>query len=215
MPARRPHELGRLITVHRPWHPLGWLILAVLPVPFAVWAAVADPGPLIGLAILIGFGIPWVYGLSEWFLLQHRVHEHGIVCRTDLPWTYTYVIPFYTVDPDAIVVRDRHRIPRGEWRAAGRQERENPLLPRALTLDGLDPTPARRLAKGQLTWAEAGPSVVDVPGSRAETPARTVVWRISFRHPESARDELVEIVRDSHRTYPYQQPIAPDGNSER
>lgn len=214
MPARRPPELGRLITVYRPRHPLGWLILAVLPVPFAVFAAVADPGPLIGLGILFGLGIPWVYGLSEWFLLQHRVHEHGIVVRTDLPWTYTYVVPFYTVDPDAIFVRERLRIPRGALRAAPRQQRENPLLPEALVLDGLCPSLARKLAKGTLTWADTGPSVVEMPGSRAEVPASTVVWRMSVRHPKRSREQLVEIVRASHRTYPYQQPIRPRGAGE-
>lgn len=207
MHGRRPHELGRVIAVYRPRHPLGWLWLAVLPVPFALWASVADPGPLIGLAILVGFGIPWVYGLSEWFLLQHRVHEHGLVFRTDLPWTYTYVVPFFTVDPEAVVVRDRHRIRRGELRAAARQERQTPLLPKTVVFRGLDPVIARKLAKGKLTWAEAGPSVIEMPGSRAEMRARTVAWSMSVRHPDHTRERLADVVRASHRTYPYQRPI--------
>lgn len=213
MHGRRPHELGQLVTVYRPRTPLSWLVLAILPVAFAGSAAVLDPGPLIGLAILVGFGIPWVYGLSEWFLLQHRVYEHGIVFRTDLPWTYTYVVPFHTVNTDAIAVRDRHRIPRGELRAAPRQQRENPMVPQSVVFRGLIPTAARQLAKGKLSWAEAGAGVIEIGGSRAEMPSRTVGWRMSVRQPERVREELAEVIRASHRTYPYEQPIEPGGRA--
>lgn len=152
MRGRRPEELGRLITIFRPRHPLGWLWLTALPVPFAVWAAV----------------------------------------------------------PDGTVIRERHRVPRGELRAAPPEERQNPLLPQTVLFRGLESTAARWLAKGSLSWADAGASVIEMAGSRAETRAQTAPWTLSVRDPESAREQLTQVITASHRRYPYQRPVGPD-----
>lgn len=52
-----PTELGQLVDSHRPLNPvLGWAIVAALSLPLAVMATFMAPGPLVGLAILAGFG---------------------------------------------------------------------------------------------------------------------------------------------------------------
>jgi hypothetical protein len=191
-PRRRlPDELGKLVAVERPRHPVGWIVLGVLPVPFALFAAFGPPGPLVGLATLLGLALPLAYGFAEWFFLQHRIYEHGIVFRTDLPGTYKCVVPFATVDPDQIEVAPRRRTPRGEFEIAPRHERHHPLLEETLRFPGLTPYLAHDLAKRKLTWEEAA--------SFRPTPD-TVRWQISVRAPEAKRHLLADTVRRSRAT---------------
>lgn len=39
----------------------------------------------------------WTYGFGEIVLLEHRLHEHGIVFRSAVPGTPIYVVPHATV----------------------------------------------------------------------------------------------------------------------
>lgn len=199
-PRRRlPDELGALVAVHRPHHWLGWLVPAVVAVPFALLFALGPPGPLVGLVLLLMLGLPTAYILAEWFLLQHRVYEHGIVFRTELPGTHCYLVPFATVDPDRIEIEPPSRVPKGEFRITPGQVRQNPLAPSTLRFPGLHPDTARKLAKRKISWQEAA------------DPARPggVVWEASFRDPEVMRQVLSEAIRHA-QTIPSTRPREAD-----
>ncbi|MFE9340136.1 hypothetical protein [Streptomyces sp. NPDC007063] len=152
-----PEELGELIEVHRPHHPVGWILPLGVSVPIAVLFAVGPPGPLVGLTVFATTFVPLLYMFAEWFLLEHRVHENALVLRTVLPGTYTYVVPLPGVDPARIGVAPRARMPKDATAAprVDRRFRHNPLLKEVVGFTGLDPEPARELAKGKISWDEA------------------------------------------------------------
>lgn len=201
--TRLPAELGDLIEVHRPVRPLlAWAFLVVLSTPFAVMAAVMPPGPLIGLCIFIGFLVPFTYMFAEWILLQQRIYRHGIVFRSVLG-APKFVIPFYTVQPDRIEIKERHQVPKGEFGLAERHHRESPFVQSSVHLTGLHPKYARKLAKGKVAWDDAGSKVQTVGDDRARAPQDVVRWRASFRDPEHYRELLSDAVLASQRTVPY------------
>lgn len=203
---RLRNEVGDLVTVHRPFNPLlAWGLLGVISSPFAILAALGPPGPLVGLALFFGFLLPLSYMFGEWILLQHRIYEHALVFRS-IPGLRTYVVPFYTVAPDRVVVTERHRVPRGEFQLARRQHRECPVVESSIGLVGLHPKLANRLAKGKLAWHEAGSRTVTHDRLTEGGDGATVVaWQASFRHPERYCQLLRDAVTASHRVRPYHQ----------
>ncbi|RII13737.1 hypothetical protein DSC45_22550 [Streptomyces sp. YIM 130001] len=125
-----PGELGGALRVFRPHRVAGWILPGVPAVPLVLLAAVGPPGPPVGLGTLLLLGVPPLHGFAEWFLRQHRVHEHGLVPRTERHGTYTYVIPFAAIDADSSAVFPRTRIDRDDaWaERASLRWRHNPLL---------------------------------------------------------------------------------------
>ncbi len=199
-----PAELGRLVDVHRPLHPAtGWGFLALLTLPFPVFAAVSAPGPLIGLAMLVAFGLVWTYGFGEIVLLEHRLHEHGIVFRSAVPGTPIYVVPHATVHPDSLTVGRRHK-PGGGVETPDRRFRQYPLVPTTVDLLGLHPADARRLGKGRLGWDDA-----------VGRPPRPVTqWSATYRDPEQHRASIRDTVHRSQQTQPYnRRPLPPTTGS--
>ncbi|MBA0053932.1 hypothetical protein E0L36_24695 [Streptomyces sp. AJS327] len=198
-----PAELGRAIHVDRPRHPAGWLGPLVFAAVFAIPAGFGPPGPLIGLLVLLLIGVPMVYGVSEWFLLQHRIHEHGLVLRTELPGTYAYVVPLSTIDPARVEVGTRTRFASDAPMAerASRSYRQNPLLRGTVIVEGLDPHPARQLAKRRIPWRVAAHENIP-PGPKR--------WELSTRDPEALRRRLVAAIHASHAVRPPDGP-GPDG----
>lgn len=199
---RRPPELGRLLAVHRPRHPLGWAILAAVPVPFPIIAALSEPGPAVGIAFLIVPGIPWLYALSGRLLLQHRIYEHGIVLRTDLPGN-SYCVPFYTVDPGRITVGGRHPPDDGLREPIDRRVRRNPLIAESIRFPGLDPAIARSLATGKVSWHEARHRTITLSGTTIKIPHQERMWAVTFTDAERHRRLLLDTVAASQRTYEY------------
>lgn len=187
-------ELGDLVAVHRPVNPLlAWGLLVALSSPVAVLFALGPPGPLVGLALFLGFLLPFTYMFGEWILLQHRIYQHGIVFRS-VPGLRTYVVPFSAVDPGEIEVVGRYRVPRGEFRLAQREHRECPVVETSIRIVGLRPQRAHRLAKGKLSWHDAG--------AEARAHDGLAAWQASFRDPERSCRLLRETVQASHRTHP-------------
>lgn len=205
MPFRRlPRELGDLVAVHRPFRPLvAWTMLVAVSLPFAILAALGPPGPLVGLALFLGFFLPLTYAFAEWLLLQHRIYRHGIVFRS-VPGLRTYVVPFYTVQPPRVDVTDRHRVPQGEFRLARRQHRECPAVQTSIRFTGLHPKLANRLAKRKIGWHEAGAQVVAHDRLTDGGDGKSVVeWQASFRDPEPKRQLLIDTVRNSQLSRPH------------
>ncbi len=76
--------------MHQPLHPaIGWGFLAVLTLPFPI--LLATDGLAWGLGMLVGLGLAWTDMFAERLLLQHRLHEHGLVFRS-IPGLRTYVV---------------------------------------------------------------------------------------------------------------------------
>lgn len=110
--------------------------------------------------------------------------------RTELPGAYCYVVPFSTVDPDRIEISEPRRTPKGEFRIADWQERQNPLSPSTLRFQGPHPQTARRLAKRKISWQEAtGPA-----------PLGVVEWQATFHRPEAMRRVLSDTIRRARTT---------------
>lgn len=196
-------DLGSLLSSHRPVPLLrGLAISAAFWLPFPVLALFTPAGPVVALVLLVLFGVP-TYFFGEWFFLQHRIYQHGLVTRS-FPGLPVYVIPFYTVDPDAFEVA-------GPWRrgaedpvraSAGRQLRATWFEP-TIWFSGLDPKHARRLAKGTIDWHTAGERF-EARGDRTVFVPKTATrWVLSYRDPDHHRTLLEQTVRASHHAYPY------------
>ena len=196
-----PPELGERIAVHHPVSPLlAWTFLVAISSPFAILAAVGPPGPVVGLGIFALFLVPLTYGLTEWLLLRHEVFEHGIVFAS-IPTMRRYVVPFSTVHPDSVDIRDRFRVPRGELHIAQPQHRETPFAQQSTTFTGLNAADARKIAKGRLSLAEV---LQESGGNSHLDHGREVTrWRASSRDPETNRHLLVETIRTSQAAISY------------
>lgn len=197
------HDLGRLVHSHRPVPMIcAFAISAVFCLPFPVLALFTPAGLVVAAVLLVLFAIP-TYFFGEWFLLQHRIHEHGLVSRS-LPGLPVYVIPYYTVNPDTLEVAGpwRRRSDEPVLASSGRQLRATWFQP-TIWLTGLDPKHARRLAKGKIDWHTAGEDV-ETHGDRSNLVLKTAKrWVLSFRDPEEHRAILQNAVRASHRAYSY------------
>jgi hypothetical protein len=157
------------------------------------------PGPLVGLAILLGFGVPLSYGSAELLLLEHRIYEHGIVFRS-IPTLNVYVVPHSTIDPDQIVFGDPPRQP-GQVQRPDRRYRLCPLVKETIDISGLDPKYASWLGKNKLSWQEFGRWDGDRPVNAAGSPIRTRHWRTSWRDAVQHRDLIEATVRKSQRRH--------------
>lgn len=177
---------------------VGLGICAAIPILIAILPALSL-GPFVGLAFLLGFGIPVTYGFAEWFFLQHRLYEHGIVLRS-LPGMRTFVIPHYTIDPGAIEISDKVRGKRGEARVALAKDRQCPFTHNTIRFTGLEATSARSLAKGKLDWHAAGDDYETLNGESVWVPRAVDRWVVSYREPEQHRRLLVETIRQSQQT---------------
>lgn len=131
----------------------GWLPILLVPGGFGLFAAVEEPGPLIGLLFFLGMFIPLMYGTCEWFLLEHRIYRHGIVFRSLVPGMKTYVVPFYSCDITSFGTIGR-RVHDGTdiTQMVGRQFRQCPLTRTNITLIGLDPSYAMDIGSGKKAW---------------------------------------------------------------
>jgi hypothetical protein len=193
-----PADLGALVESHRPLHPVvGWAIIAALSVPFALWAALGAPGPLVGLAILLGLGLPFLYMFAELLLLEHRLYEHGIVFRS-IPTLNVYVVPHSTIDPDQIVFGGRPMQP-GQVQRPDRRYRLCPLVKDTIDISGLDPKYASWLGKNKLSWNEFGHWDGNRPVNATGAPIPVRVWRTSWRDAARHRDLIEATVRESRR----------------
>lgn len=196
-----PPELGELVESHRPLHPtLGWGIIAALSLPFALMATFMAPGPLVGLAILLGFGVPLSYALAELLMLEHRLHEHGIVLRS-IPGLNVYVLPHSTIDPDHVTVGQRHLNRTGDFEAPDRRFRQCPLVKQSIDFSGLDPKYASWLGKNKLSWKEFGRWDGDRPVNATGSPIPTRLWRTSWRDAAEHRDLIEATVRKSQQRH--------------
>jgi hypothetical protein len=182
MPLRKlPPELGELVQPHRPLHPvLGWGIIAALSLPLALMASFMAPGPLVGLAILLGFGVPLTHGSAELLLLEHRLYEHGIVFRS-IPGLNRYVVPHQTIDLDSFEIGGRRLHDGGVVAAVDRRFRQCPLVEPTIRFDGLDLRYAARLGKNRLSWKDAL-YAEQRSGNGGTRPTNR--WMATYRDPE-------------------------------
>lgn len=194
-----PVELGALVESHRPLHPaLGWGILATLSLPLALMATFMAPGPLVGVAVLLGFGLPFTYGLAEWLLLEHRLYQHGLVFRS-IPGLNVYIVPHSTIDPSDVTIGGRRVHDGGVVAAVDRRFRQCPLVGPTIRFTGLDSKYASRLGKNKLAWREAADRVGSHHGSTLAARPAVNRWMATYRHPERHRDLIEATVRDSQR----------------
>lgn len=196
-------DLGSVLHSHRPVPPVrGLAICAAFCLPFPVLALFTPAGPVVALVLLALFGIP-TYFFGEWFFLQHRIHEHGLVTRS-FPGLPVYVIPFYTVDPDTIEIAGRwRRGPDEPVRASIDRRLRATWFEPTIWLSGLDPKHARRLAQGKIDWHSAGERFENRGDRTVLVPKTAARWVLSYRDPEHHRALLENAIRASHRTHPY------------
>lgn len=144
-----PIDLDDLVEVYRPlpvW--LGWMIL--LSVPAILGFSTAIVGLLAGVLAFAIMGVAIVVALAGVFLLEHRFYRHGVLFRTLLPFTKSYVVPYDTIDPSTIrqVGRSTHQAPQiydgpsSRFRACWGQ--------RNIAFIALDEHSARHLARNKL-----------------------------------------------------------------
>lgn len=201
---RHQGELGALVDVHRPARPwVGWLVSGLFALPFALLFAVG-PGPIAGIVAFVVIGLSIAYGLGEWFFLEQRLYEHGIVLRS-IPGLRVFVIPHYVVDPTSFEVGGR-RVHEGTLEEAiktglERRFRVTPLTSATVRFVGLHPKRAHQLAKGRLSWSDVG-SGVTLNGKPDPAPVMNWWW-ISYRDPQRHNQLLADTVRRSQQTRPY------------
>lgn len=199
-----PAELGRLVDVHRPLHPvLGWgliLLVALVLTPFATNGDVAPLPVYAVIFVCLCYGEALVLGPS--LLLEHRLYEHGLVLRTMMIGTPVYVVPHYTVRPSLL-----YAVPKRPESELGSQEkparRKCAFSRPGVRLHGLGTHSARMLGKGKLTWDEAARQGSGrLPGGQRSASAHET-WEIDYRDAPEQLKLLTRTVLASHRVHPY------------
>lgn len=212
MSARLPVELGELVEVHRPMRGYtGWIACLAFPTVLGLaWLATPEDGPLLGLFFFVVIGVPVVYATGEWFLLEHRIYQHGIVFRCLLPGLKTYVVPYYTCEPDSFSTIGR-RVHNGDdvYEIVNRRFRQCPLTRTNINMSGLDPSIAMQIGSGKQPWTAGIDS--DPPNimlrangtlglTRNPVLEYQQVWCFSSRTPQHHIDLLGTLIADDHRT---------------
>lgn len=197
-------HLGALVDVHRPANPLfGWLISGLFALPFALLFAVG-PGLVAAVVAFVVIAMSILYGLGEWFFLEQRLYEHGIVLRS-IPGLREFVIPHHTIDTASLEVGGR-RVHEGTLEKAiatglERRFRVTPFTAATVRFVGLHPKRANQLAKGKLSWSEVG-SGVTLDGKSDPAPVMNWWWA-SYRDAERHCQLLGETVHRSQRNHPH------------
>ncbi|MFD1719147.1 hypothetical protein [Georgenia deserti] len=197
-------ELGDLLEVHRPaGRVLGWAVPVGFGLPFGLVAGFGPPGPAVGVVIFLLIAVPMALGGAEWFFLEHRLYEHGMVLRS-IPILRTYVIPHHTIDPASFETGGRrvHDGGMAEAVRAGNERRFRVtfLTGRTVRFVGLHPERAHRLNTGALTWHDLERPFTK---GRSDDPVpATASWWLSYRSAERHRRLIEDAVRRSAQEPP-------------
>lgn len=196
--AAKDPRLGALLQVDRPLAPWkGRTVIGLVAFVIGGWT-LALPGPpwafvIAGLALGV---VAAMYILGERFLLEQRIHEHGLVSRSRIPFVGMYVLPYVAIDPRSI-----HITPRFRWDAPGEKHlpwgrclRCLPFGP-VVRFQGPDHSALRAMRGTDDLIPTRGCDVYGLHRADQE-------WIFSFADPQRAVDLLTRLINEENARLP-------------